>query len=190
VKAGPWRSAPVRRTGDWRDFSVAIPADPVLAAALEAFAELGYHGCGVKDIAGRAGLSVPGLYHHYPSKQDMLVRLIALGLEDRAWRLEAAEEEAGADPRDRLAALTDCTARATCHRWALAFVSTTEWRRLDEEHRDSLAEVRHGFVVAVERTLTDGYESGVFSPATELDALAVMSLAGAIQHWYRADRRP
>lgn len=37
-----------------------------LAAALDTFAEHGYHST-VQGIASRANLSVPGLYHHYPS---------------------------------------------------------------------------------------------------------------------------
>ncbi len=40
----------------------------VLLAALECFVERGYHGTTIRQIANRAGVSVPGLYHHYASK--------------------------------------------------------------------------------------------------------------------------
>ncbi|NED61333.1 helix-turn-helix transcriptional regulator, partial [Streptomyces sp. SID10244] len=61
--------------GEWRDYGE--PELPVpLAAALAAFAEQGYHGTSVREIASRANLSVPGLYHHYPSKQSLLQGLL------------------------------------------------------------------------------------------------------------------
>ena len=60
---------------DWREFRP-LDLDPVLEAALEAFVEVGYHGATVRDIARRCGLSVPGMYHHYLTKQQMLVTLL------------------------------------------------------------------------------------------------------------------
>ena len=59
---------------NWRLYGD-IELDPVLRAALEAFVETGYHGATVRDIARRAGLSVPGIYHHYATKQDMLLAI-------------------------------------------------------------------------------------------------------------------
>jgi hypothetical protein len=67
---------PVR--GSWRDYEdLGLPKP--LAAALEAFVEQGYHGTSIRDVASRSGLSVPGLYHHYPSKQAMLIGLATPG---------------------------------------------------------------------------------------------------------------
>src|SRR5690606_25412480 len=52
--------------GSWRNYGPSTLPKP-LEAALEAFAERGYDGTSIREIAARAGLSVPGLYHHYPS---------------------------------------------------------------------------------------------------------------------------
>jgi AcrR family transcriptional regulator len=41
-------------------------------AALEAFAELGYHGASMAEIARRAGVSKALIYQHVPSKEDLL----------------------------------------------------------------------------------------------------------------------
>ncbi len=57
----------------WRTYE-ASSLPRVLAAALEAFAEEGYEGTSIRDIGARAGLSVPGLYHHHRSKQEILRR--------------------------------------------------------------------------------------------------------------------
>ena len=43
----------------------------ILAAALELFAERGFHATNVPLIAQRAGVAVGTLYHHFPSKEAM-----------------------------------------------------------------------------------------------------------------------
>jgi AcrR family transcriptional regulator len=48
-------------------------------AALDAFAELGYHGASMAEIARRAGVSKALIYQHVPTKEDLLRDL----LEDR-----------------------------------------------------------------------------------------------------------
>src|SRR5215213_4061226 len=73
----------------WRDFP-RLELAPPLAGALEAFVELGYHGASVRDIAQRAGLSVPGVYHHWPTKQHLLVALLELTMDDLLDRARAA----------------------------------------------------------------------------------------------------
>jgi AcrR family transcriptional regulator len=45
----------------------------LLAAAADAFAERGYDGTRVADIAAAAGVSNGALYAHFPSKADLLV---------------------------------------------------------------------------------------------------------------------
>lgn len=51
----------------WREFGT-DELSPPLRAALVVFARHGYHGASIRSIAEAAGLSVPGLYHHYRSK--------------------------------------------------------------------------------------------------------------------------
>lgn len=47
----------------------------VLAAALEVYAEGGY-GAPIAAVAKRAGLTLPGLLHYYPTKDDLLLALL------------------------------------------------------------------------------------------------------------------
>ncbi len=48
----------------------------VLDAALEMFAEQGYRGTSVRDIAARCGMTHPGLLYHFPSKADLLMAVL------------------------------------------------------------------------------------------------------------------
>src|SRR5690606_11103931 len=53
----------------------------LLLAAVEAFAERGYHATTTRDIAGRAGMSPAALYIHYKTKEELLHRISRIGHE-------------------------------------------------------------------------------------------------------------
>jgi TetR/AcrR family transcriptional regulator len=75
----------------------------LLDAAEAAFAELGFHGATLGAIARAAGLSNPGLVHHYASKAALYLAVFDRIARDLTARTERAR--AGATtPRDRLAA--------------------------------------------------------------------------------------
>jgi len=49
----------------------------ILDACVEAFGAGGFHGTTMKDIAERAGISQTGLLHHFDSKAELLVEVLA-----------------------------------------------------------------------------------------------------------------
>jgi AcrR family transcriptional regulator len=52
--------------------------DAILAAANEVFATRGFRGASLATIAKRVGVSEPGLLHHFASKEELLLELLAL----------------------------------------------------------------------------------------------------------------
>ena len=59
--------------------------ETILEAALPLFARQGYRGASLASIASAAGLTQPGLLHHFPSKEELLLGLLdprAEGLDD------------------------------------------------------------------------------------------------------------
>lgn len=99
---------PVVRPFDWRHYPPLV-LDPPLAAALSSFLDLGYHGATMRHIAQRAGLSVPGIYHYYPSKREMLVAILDLTMDDLIRRSSAARDQ-GVGPVERFTLLVECLA--------------------------------------------------------------------------------
>jgi AcrR family transcriptional regulator len=78
----------------------------ILRAALEVFAERGYHASSIDDIARSAGISKALIYEHFASKEELHVRLLEenarellerLGQVIAGKELAAARLEAGVD---------------------------------------------------------------------------------------------
>lgn len=49
----------------------------ILAVAAEAFSEAGFRGTTLADVASRVGVSQPGLLHHYPNKESLILAVLA-----------------------------------------------------------------------------------------------------------------
>ncbi|MFD8566232.1 TetR/AcrR family transcriptional regulator [Streptomyces sp. NPDC057694] len=65
----------------------------ILRAALEVIAERGYRGASLAAVAERVGLTQQGLLHHFPTKEALLVAVLAErdqwdAVPDSQWRLD------------------------------------------------------------------------------------------------------
>ncbi len=187
--AGPLRSYLMTEDGSWREYE-SDPLPPILAAALAAFVDQGYHGTSVREIASRAGLSVPGLYHHHPSKQAMLVAITSAAMTELLDRSIRAEEHAGTDPVDRFDAVVESLLLFHVHRQDVAFLCSTEIRSLDPGNREAYLAQRDAQQRMLDRIVLDGVESGAFATSHPLDASrAVTTMCVGVATWYRSGGR-
>src|SRR5437899_11851524 len=88
------------KTEAWGDITPDA-ARRLLVAAVEAFAERGYHATTTRDIAGRAGMSPAALYIHYKTKEELLHRISRIGHEKAIDVLRSAADGEGS-PAERL----------------------------------------------------------------------------------------
>ena len=75
----------------------------LLGAALDVFAEQGYHAAAMDDIAERAGVSKPVLYQHFPGKLELYRALLTTCADDLVDRVRDAIARTS-DNRERVAA--------------------------------------------------------------------------------------
>ncbi|SHN01917.1 helix-turn-helix domain-containing protein [Cryptosporangium aurantiacum] len=178
-------AAPVD-TGTWRDFPpLDLPAP--LAGALSAFVELGYHGATIRDIAQRAQLSVPGLYHHWPTKQHLLVALLDRTMDELLTRAEAARAE-GDGPVERFGLLVECLALFHTHRRELGFIGASEMRSLDEPDRTRIAALRVDVQRMVDVEVREAKRRGLFAtPLPHEASRAVVTMCTALPTWWSPD---
>ncbi|MEO6512124.1 MAG: TetR/AcrR family transcriptional regulator [Nocardioides sp.] len=172
---------------DWRTYSEQeLPR--ILEAALEAFAEKGYHGTTTRQLATRSGLSVPGIYHHYPSKQDILFDLMMVIIEELLDRSRRALASSAEDPRSQFDALVESLLRFHMFRARGAIVSTSELRSLEPENRAAYVARRDEQQRMLDKIILAGVEGQNFTTQYPADASrAIASMCVGVANWYRPD---
>jgi AcrR family transcriptional regulator len=101
----------------------------ILEAAADLFAAKGYHAVGIDDVGEAAGITGPGVYRHFSSKQAILATLIERSM-DRMLSL--------AEGISDLDTLIDLHVTLVTEERALIGVWVREQAALDEEVQNSL----------------------------------------------------
>ncbi|TXS51246.1 TetR/AcrR family transcriptional regulator [Streptomyces sp. t39] len=164
-------------------------ARKLLVAAVEAFAERGYHATTTRDIAGRAGMSPAALYIHYKTKEELLHRISRIG-HDKALDILTAAYDRPGTPRDRLAEAVRTFVRWHAGRHTTARVVQYELDALSEEHRAEIIELRRESDAVVRRLLDEGVAAGEFTvPDVPGTAVAILSLCIDVARWFNTQGR-
>jgi AcrR family transcriptional regulator len=172
-------------TDDWRHYDP-LRLDAPLVAALEAFLEVGYHGSTMRDIARRAGLSVPGIYHHYPSKQEMLLKILDTAMADlnRRCELVVAETSTGSCV-ERFSLLIENLVLFHTHRRDLGFIAATEMRSLEQPGKARIVAMRKRIQQLIDIVVERGHEQGIFTvDAPHEAARAVVTMCTGLAQWF------
>jgi AcrR family transcriptional regulator/transcriptional regulator with XRE-family HTH domain len=168
---------------DWRLFPPLV-VDPVLAAAIGVFVERGYHGATMRVIAGRAGISVAGVYHYYASKQDLLVSILDLTMSELDWRLSDSIQACD-DPLVAVRMLTRALALFHTLRPELAFIGSSEMRSLEGHARRRIAKRRRAVQHLFDHQIQRAAELGLVHTSRPLEtARAIASMCTALPQWF------
>ncbi|MGW7081144.1 TetR/AcrR family transcriptional regulator [Streptomyces sp. NPDC054871] len=156
----------------------------LLIAAVEAFAERGYHATTTRDIAGRAGMSPAALYIHYKTKEELLHRISRIG-HDKALRLLRDAADGPGTAAERLADAVRSFVRWHADHHTTARVVQYELDALGEEHRTEIVALRRQSDAAVRDMINDGVRDGEFDvPDVPGTTLAVLSLCIDVARWF------
>jgi AcrR family transcriptional regulator len=148
----------------------------IIEAALELFAETGYHGTSLMAIGQRAGVSHATVLYHFGSSQGLLLAV----LDERLARFDAATHDAfTGEPIDVIAALPE-VARFNAANPEL----TKMFVILKAESIDTDQPAHDYFVAHIRRTqrtlrrvLQDGVDRGQFRPDVDVAAKAAEIVA-------------
>ncbi|MFI1291225.1 TetR/AcrR family transcriptional regulator [Streptomyces sp. NPDC020792] len=159
----------------------------LLVAAVEAFAERGYHATTTRDIAGRAGMSPAALYIHYRTKEELLHRISRIGHEKALEILRtAARREGGAT--ERLADAVSSFVRWHAGGRTTARVVQYELDSLGPDARAEILALRRQVDAEVRGIIEDGVASGEFDvPDVRGTTLAVLSLCIDVARWFNLE---
>ncbi|MEV8402340.1 TetR/AcrR family transcriptional regulator [Streptomyces niveus] len=164
-------------------------ARKLLVAAVEAFAERGYHATTTRDIASRAGMSPAALYIHYKTKEELLHRISRIG-HDKALEILTAAADRDGTAAERLTDAVRSFVGWHAARHTTARVVQYELDALAAEHRTEIVELRRRSDATVRRILQDGVRDGEFDvPDVPGTTLAVLSLCIDVARWFNTQGR-
>ena len=153
--------------------------------AARLFAEKGYHGTSIGDLAEAMGVQKGSLYAHIASKQDLLYETMREGANAFHAGLDAIPDELPATAKIRLALRSHL--RVVADQLDVATVFVREWRYLDGDRRDEIVAERRRYEERIRALFREGRELGELR--TDLDdataALLVLSAANWAYTWLR-----
>lgn len=155
--------------------------------AARLFAERGYQGTSLADLAAALGMQKPSLYHHIDSKEDLLWEAVWEGAEAFHAGLDGVPVDQPAVERIRLALRAHLAVVAAQLDVATVFVR--DWRYLEGERRDRFVAERHRYEERVRDLFREGVERSELR--TDLDVatatLLFLSAANWAYTWLRPD---
>jgi AcrR family transcriptional regulator len=154
-------------------------------AAARLFAEKGYHGTSVGDLAQALGLQKGSLYTHIDSKADLLWEVCREGAEAFHAALDGIPDDSPAVERIQAALRAHLRVVAAQHDIAVVFVR--EWRYLEGARCAQFVAERRRYEERVRTLFREGREHGELR--TDLDdamaALLSLSAANWASTWLR-----
>lgn len=155
-----------------------------MEAAVEAFAEKGFHGTTTRDVAAAAGMSPAALYMYYRSKEELLYLIAKDGHERTLHVVQNAAMSAG----EPCAALHQAVRDFAIHHaraHTRARVVNYELTALAPEHLAEMRKLRQQIGDELRGLVARGVEAGVFDVKdAQIAATALLSLGVDVARWY------
>jgi AcrR family transcriptional regulator len=156
--------------------------------AARLFAQKGYHGTSIGEIAEALGVQKGSLYAHIESKQDLLYETMRDGAAAFHAGLDAIPDELPATEKIRLAFRSHL--QVVADQLDVATVFVQEWRYLEGERRDEILGERRRYEERIKALFREGRELGELR--SDLDdataALLALSAANWAYTWLRQGR--
>ncbi len=161
----------------------------IVQAAAQIFRRKGYHAASMQDIADAVGLQKASLYHHFASKQDILLEILNQALDLLIADMEAivaSDQQPVSKLRQAMGSYID---RVT-HQADLAAVLHMEHRSLDARKRARHIAHRDRYDALWRTLVRQGVEAGVFRQVDEtIVTFALLGVQNWMITWYRPDGR-
>jgi TetR/AcrR family transcriptional regulator, cholesterol catabolism regulator len=154
--------------------------------AARLFAEKGYHGTSIGDLAEAMGVQKGSLYAHIESKADLLWEVARDGAAAFHAALDAIDDALPATEKIRLALRAHL--RVVGEQLDVATVFIREWRYLEGERRDEFLAERRRYEERFRALFREGRELGGLR--TDLDDATTTLLALSAANWAYTWIRP
>ncbi|MGW5269187.1 TetR/AcrR family transcriptional regulator [Rhodococcus sp. NPDC003994] len=161
--------------------------EDIASQAARIFARDGYANVGMRDIADAVGIRGASLYHHFPSKEEILFA-ICLTVTREPVEENLPLLDAPGTPTERLSALVRAHLHHLTRRRVEYVVGLHELASLLPEHRAAVEDYRRHYQRRVRDVVAAGMRTGEFGvPDARIAAFALVDMLNGISAWYHDD---
>lgn len=159
--------------------------EEILDAAIEAFAEGGYHGTSMEDIARIVGVRKRALYHYFSSKDELLFEILKQPTEIMIERL--GEISSSTDrPSEKLRQAFFLHIHTMVEHLDELKVLLSETKYLKARRRKQIVALRDRYESLFRKIIREGVDSGELRPLdVKLVTFSIMGVGNWINQWYR-----
>ncbi len=145
--------------------------------AARLFAQKGYHGTSIGDIAEALGVQKGSLYSHIHSKEDLLYETLSEGAAAFHAALDAIPDDLPATEKIRLALRGHL--RVVAEQLDIATVFVQEWRYLESPRCDEFIAERRRYEARIRELIREGRDLGKLRSDLDEASAALMLLSAA-----------
>ena len=145
--------------------------------AARLFAEQGYHGTSMEDLASAMGVQKGSLYAHVRSKEDLLDEIARDGAAAFHGALDEIDERLPAVEKLRLALRAHL--RVVAEQLDVATVFVREWRYLEGERRQQFLAERRRYEERIRALFREGVEQSELRTDLDVTVAALVFLSAA-----------
>ncbi|GGJ35139.1 TetR/AcrR family transcriptional regulator [Streptomyces brasiliensis] len=171
------RPAPAGRAGD------------IMDAALTLFAERGYLGTSMRDIASQLGMRAPSLYNHLESKQELLQDIMLRTMENLVADHQMAVATTN-DVAEQLRRAMEAHVRYHARHPREVRIGNAEIWNLEQPAQDRVRKLRRDYARSWQDVINRGVDEGRFqTPSPQLASYAMLEMGIGISLWYHEGGR-
>ena len=162
----------------------------IIAAGLKLFKRDGFSGTAVKDIADEAGVTKGAFYHHFESKEDLLLLIHHDYIEYQLSVIEAVVAEEGS-PTEQLRKMIVAILHAIEKYHENVTIFFQERRYLSGPKFDEIRQRRNDLETVFRRLLNRGVETGEFRQDMDvaITGLGIIGMCAWTYQWYVPEGR-
>jgi len=155
-------------------------AEDILAAARDVFAEKGYEGASITDIAQKAGIVEGTIYKHFKNKRDLLFQVTRNFYEPLIDKV--GDEVRGIrGARNQLRFLVWQQLRELTKNTGLSRVVIREIRPHEDEYQATVVDLQRRYTALIVDIIQSGKDNGEFRPDTPVKLVRDV-LMGSVEH--------
>ena len=158
--------------------------DNIKKAAINLFYKKGYFATSMSAIAKMTGIRKSSIYHHYATKEDILLEIFRTTLSDLQIALnKQLDQTVGA--KERIKAVIYCHIIFHIQRQKEAIIADSELRGLTARNYKEIIQMRDDYERAFQDVIAEGVTEGIFAETDiKVISYAILTMCTAVCVWF------